>query len=455
MSATEQALRLPELLLSVFELIQASGHSLVPIAQVNQVWFDCATSILWRRVKSRELYRVEKHRRQIYASKLDAICFDGEDGDIHEAFIGLQFHHIRQINLDLFDPPRGGLAHLQQYLAPSLQVFNFIGGDLDDEFLLQMAATCTRLRVICMNLPGPRVTPSAILSLVSGCERLEDVNFNDMEGLLSDAIFLHLAGRSNIFRLTWDTLIPPRLVTRASQETATPFKDMRVLTTTVTTSSVAWIAQNMTRLSHLILKLEDTEHDVLRPLPKLQNLKRIRISFLPTQVLSTESLVGLRSLSKLETLDLSTKARGMKVADVRGANFQNADFEKLLSGLPLLRHLSLVIEASFSLRVGPMISRNCPLIEECNILKNFDTRLLLAQAPADKPMFPFLQRLNIRRVTMGRAEENRTLEQSADVLIAAIRRNCPSIKLIIPSETNPYSSLVARRFDSAEKPADT
>ncbi|CAH0027023.1 unnamed protein product [Clonostachys rhizophaga] len=454
MSATEQALRLPELLLAVFELIMASDRSLVPTTQVNRAWFDCATSFLWRKVYSRVLYRVPEHRRQIYASKIEKIEFDGEEGDIHEAFKGLQFDHLKSVSLDLFNPPKGGSTCLRQYIQPTLQSFNFCGGDLDDEFLLQMKASCTRLRAVTINLPGPRVTPSAFLNFISGSECLEEVNLNDMEGLLSDAMFLNLAGRSNLFHLSWGTSIPPRLISRTSNEIPAPFKNVRKITTSVSTSSVAWISQNMVHLTHLILKLEDCKQDVLQPLPKLPNLKRVRLSFEPRTVLSTESLVALRSLNKLETLDLASKTRGMKVFNARGGTFQNPDFENLISGLPLLRQLSLVIEAQLSVRAGAILAKHCPLIQECNILKNFDTRLLMALAPEDKPMFPFLQRLNVRRATFDRHEEPQTLEQSADKLIALIRKNCPDLKMVVPSLHNPYSNLVARRFDSLNQPAD-
>ncbi|CAG9991065.1 unnamed protein product [Clonostachys byssicola] len=415
MSATEQALRLPELLLAVFELM-VSDRSLVPTTQVNRAWFDCATSILWRKVYSRVLYRVAEHRRQIYASKIERLEFDGEEAHIHEAFQGLQFNHLKTVTLDLFNPPKGGSTCLRQYIQPTLQTFNFCGGDLDDEFLLQMKATCSRLRAVTINLPGPRVTPSAFLGFISGLECLEDVNLNDMEGLLSDAMFLDLAGRSNLLRLSWGTSIPPRLITRTSNETVAPFKSVRKLTTSVSTSSVAWISQNMVHLTHLILKLEDYKEDVLKPLPKLPNLKRLRFSFEPRTVLSTESLVALRSLNKLETLDLASKSRGMKVYNARGGTFQNPDFENLISGLPLLRQLSLVIEAQLSVRAGAILAKHCPLIEECNILKNFDTRLLMALAPEDKPMFPFLQRLNVRRATFDRHEEPQTLDLNQPTL---------------------------------------
>ncbi|CAH0058260.1 unnamed protein product [Clonostachys solani] len=454
MSATEQALRLPELLLSVFELILASDSSLVPTTQVNQAWFDCATSFLWRRVNCRVLHRVPEQRRQIYASKIERIDFDGEEGDIHEAFKGLQFNHLKTITLDFFNPPKGGSTCLRQYVQPTLQNFHFCGGDLDDEFLLQMKATCSRLRVLAMSLPGPRVTPSALSSFISGSQCLEEVNFNDMEGLLSDTMLLDLAGRSNLLSLSWGTFIPPRLLARVSKETPAPFKNVRQLTSSVSTSSVMWISQNMVHLTHLIMKVEDCEQDALRPLPKLPNLKRIRLTLDAKTVLSTESLVALRSLSKLETLDLAAKTRGMKVFNARGGTFQNPDFQNLISGLPLLRQLSLVIEAQLSVRAGALLAKHCTFIEECNILKNFDTRLLMALAPEDKPMFPFLLKLNVRRATFDRNEEPQTLEQSADKLVGLIMKNCPKLRVVAPSVHNPYSNLLARKFDSINQAGD-
>ena len=141
MTGRVNPLDIPELLEQVLKDLYYrtwSRKSLVAAAQVNKLWFELATSIIWSEASffdsvwgpewhGKALNRMQSERKAIYAAKIKLLRernegFPGEDriaNAFHSQFKTLQFTSMRSVVLVIQDQIDG--PYRIQYLVPSLR----------------------------------------------------------------------------------------------------------------------------------------------------------------------------------------------------------------------------------------------------------------------------------------------------------------------------------------------
>lgn len=111
---TPAALSLPEILSSIFKLLQHDRKTLLSAACVNQIWFHEAIRHLWAKTDLKALIAVETSRRAIYAPKICDLTIPSGHTNLN-----LEFQLLRILRFDcLFGPSDEGLS---QYLRPTLE----------------------------------------------------------------------------------------------------------------------------------------------------------------------------------------------------------------------------------------------------------------------------------------------------------------------------------------------
>ncbi|KAL1961518.1 hypothetical protein VTN77DRAFT_1639 [Rasamsonia byssochlamydoides] len=440
------ALELAEILVEIFDYLEDDPPSLVAAILVNQKWFLHGTSVLWKEAPCKVLAGISANRRQFYASKIRSLTFDGREDSYHPLFKDLEFTSLKKVSIDTYRPAEGETLHLRQYLQPPLEEFLFYGGDIEHGLLDHLKTTCWRLRKILIDLPGPHITPSAFLEFLQGCSSLESMTFIvRMDHLITEETWLYMAGRENLRDLELGASIGKGTIENISTRVPTPFKALRKLVVTAPAEAVPSLVDMVKSLTTLHLTIEDQPLGVLEQVSQLTDIRYLALFFTQPTQLSTDELLSLGRLVKLEALDLSTSfIRRDNTAGLSALDLTDADFDRLLSHLGHLRSLTFQVQCSLSAAALESFSRRCPFLMYCEILPTFDLQTLhLEDRPA--PMFPRLGELTVGGFEAP--EDNDPGLSHAVRLAQLIRRHFPKLEYLYVENHDEFSNAVVNAFD--------
>ena len=119
-------------------------HTLFACAQVNKLWAEESTRILWRcRPPISALENLDNATRiQHYADKIRYLAFrDGHDMQMLPMFSWTRFPGLVSIQVGWGANVRSREEHLMPFLQPSLKLFTANGGIWTQEFLVQIAVS--------------------------------------------------------------------------------------------------------------------------------------------------------------------------------------------------------------------------------------------------------------------------------------------------------------------------
>jgi hypothetical protein len=392
------SLTIPEILVNVFDFLEAHPCTLTAASRVNKQWFSCGTDVLWREAPCRALANVPEHRRQVYASKLTSLAFSGDDeAAYHSRFMRLEFSTIRKISLDAYRPADGTQYHIRQYLQPPLQEFLYYGGDLDDDLLDHLCKTCWRLRRILIDSPGPTIGAPSFLSFISGYQSVEDMEFkNGMDHLLTDELLVHIASRTNLSGLAIGKICSEQVIQQISTDIPNPFTALRALHIAIRSSTVHLLVPLIKHVSHLHLDVRDSHVHVIRQLSSIPALRILSLAFTATTELPRAEIMSLKTHSKLEELAIGPDETEDTVNIIAiDTGFSDSDFDELCSHLHALRCTSFKVpQCNLSVAVLASLSEHCPLLEKCTMPQVFPLQALNFEARRNV-MFPKLHLLDL------------------------------------------------------------
>ncbi|KND92439.1 hypothetical protein TOPH_02946 [Tolypocladium ophioglossoides CBS 100239] len=454
------ALTLPEILIDIFDLLEPHRPTLAAAIRVNRQWFASGTDVLWRGALCEALAKVPGHRRQVYASKITSISFYGEDEvAYHSCFENLQFSRLRKIVLDVHHQRRPGAPEwypIQQYLQPPLEEFAFFGGYLDDLFLEHMLNTCFRLRSIMLHNPRRSISAEAFCGFITRCTWLTNMEFSyRMEHLISDELVLHLAKRTTLLNLVLGKIISMQILRQISRNVVEPFKALRSLHISITALAVPLLVPLVKHITSLRLEVEDSDDSahILQLISRLADLRFLSLSFAAHTELSTEDLLSLRALSKLEQLSINADCSG-DAAAVTAFNpgFSNSDFDSLCSALHCLRRIDFNVMCNMSAAALKSLQRYHPLLEECSLPLIFDMHAL-GLDKRRRVMFPELRLLDVGAFRPPPAFSHRRragwIRPAAHVFAALMRRRFPKLEELYVQSDDSYSTDVVDAFETS------
>lgn len=150
MSSSRQVLGLPEILALILSHL-AEQQALLACVQVNSLWAEEATTLLWRHEPPISAFRSLEGSDRVgyYAQKVESLNFSDDDCQCHSLFVGAQFGRLASINIDYSDDNREEL--LFQYLQPRLRRFHFYGGRITNGFLMEIQARCPNIKRVSLD----------------------------------------------------------------------------------------------------------------------------------------------------------------------------------------------------------------------------------------------------------------------------------------------------------------
>lgn len=390
------ALGLPEILLNIFDCLRDDTGALYSAIQVNKLWFDCGISILWKDPPVEQLANIPEGRRQLFASRINNLVFNGDEEELHPLFLNLEFSRIRSVSIDSCDAEK--MNYARAYMRPMLERFEFYGSDVDVGFFDRLGTQCPRLRSILVDSPGDRVTAASFLSFLENSPTLESMAFVvDMHHLLTPDVLLHLASRNNLTELHIAVPIDVELAERILEQTPSPFKDIKVLEVALTSSAVRLLIPRLQGLNTLILAVEDNKVSVLEQLKVLPLLQVLTVNTEHTEAVSVSEILGLKQLVKLESLTLSE--------NIECPLFRDEHFEQLVSSLPHLEELEFDINCSLQYAAFRAVGVNCRKLNDLSGRFSIEAGLLRENCePGDNQMFPELGALSFARFEQGDPE---------------------------------------------------
>ncbi|CAG9995073.1 unnamed protein product [Clonostachys byssicola] len=405
-TAMARAMALPEILSEVFAILREDFPSLASAARANSLWFACATDILWSQVKGDAITSIaniaDNSRRQLYASKVEGITFDGNKRDLPTDLPDLHFNKIKSIDFSSYWLPQGSEHLIKPYIQPSLESFIFYGEDFVDEILLQLQSTCHRLQVLLIDstetdFRKPKLTGETLFRFISQTKTLRDLSL--CCGGISDDLFLYVSGLENLSALSWCKDVTPELLSRTVAQNPNPFLSLDSFSLPYALSSitVSYIATMLPHLTKIHLEFGDSEYDMLTPLSTIENLTQLECTFHCNASFPAPQLLSLKALSKLTKLSIRFGVDFDRRDTI--SPFSDAEFHELISTLPGLQCLEM--EFNCDLTAAALLSLSvCPRLDHFSMRKGprFDLRSLLAQA-GEEPLHPHLGTLYLAQIS--------------------------------------------------------
>lgn len=392
--ACSQALGLPEIVAAILEQLEDDGD-LFAAVQVNKLWADEATTILWRDIPPiRTIGRIgDVERLQYYANKIKHLR---EHTRIAIWSDAQKLQYPRLSNLSTYIDDDEGEQSVLHYLRPSLRRIAFVWSKpISDSVLMQIEARCPALRTLELHGLPERSITNNLLRLLMGMPSLTHLWLPS--GLENFELCIHLASRPNLQKLS-----VPLNSGLAKATTWTEDHTMRILAKITNPfpklECVAWpsqgrafhgLAPHLLGLKDLQIVLDETCDDILFAISSCINLATVTVTF------ETESRVpgkGLLAIAKncphLHSISLFVKDSG----EVDGRSITDDVIRQVGTYLPAMTcfcipcmKTELTIEALLHLR------DLCTELEVCTLSGVFDLERL--QGPDVAPPFTRLKDL--------------------------------------------------------------
>ncbi len=386
-----QPLELLETLRIIFAFLDPKA--LVACAQVNSLWADEATDILWHHPPPHALLPlITSGRAQVYANKIASLDISSRepDGiDFLHAFQHLLFPRLRAmfaLPTDLVSEQR-----LLPYLQPTLKRFSIYipfrvkdwSSSVDEAIyavLTQLLASCPFLQEI--TLCSLSLNRNRLLTLLERASFLRSVELMEGSEIEYETI-RNLAALSNLTRLRIDSIFPEEYTlvlgeyfARLEVESFTPFASLQYLHICVEEDAIICFARQLRYLEILEITLLDSSKTLLSTLARFSGLRELQVQFnAPGSAIKALDLISLasscRGLTKLSLCgiggygDSNTR---FHPGTLDASDIKDVDIRTVSSLLPSLEGLILDCWGKLSVLSLHHLGRNCPRLQYCILI---------------------------------------------------------------------------------------
>ena len=207
-SACSQAVRLPEIVAAILEHLD-NKKALFAALQVNRLWSDEATTLLWLVDPPHWAFSNIKdaERLQYYAKKISSLGMNFFDHDWKEfgALGPLWFPRLTKISTETYK--YADEQTLLQYLQPSLQTLKSFRGPISEELLLHLQTRCPALQELLLSGPWGSTISFDLLRYLKKMPSLTRIHLDvGLEDVMFEELCFHLASRENLLSLIlWDS----------------------------------------------------------------------------------------------------------------------------------------------------------------------------------------------------------------------------------------------------------
>ena len=396
-------LQLPEILSSIFACLWSNHDELRSAMLVNHTWFEEATSVLWSFPRPVYLIKIPAVRRQLYASKIEELSFDGdEDNRCHFILKDLTFPRLKRVSLDAYRLPDGIPVPTRQYLQQSLESLCVFGGNLIEDLLDFVFQECRRLQSITIDNISGIISPKQFLHFLQSTPSSTSLCFlYGMDHVIVDETLVHLMTRQNLTDLKIDRYFGKDSFERAISEASTPiFHSLRWLRMRTDSNALALLVPILGNVVTLEMAIDDDKGPILRQLSSLDQLGVLSVEYCRNQDVSRADILSLRNLHKLH--ELSLRPWTDEVDDLRTSDFTDEDLEQLVSQLNKLRNLTFSIQSNITVKALDSIGKHCRKLQGLEMLGTYDVQAL---RNSEETLFPSLVELELGGASFGGAVE--------------------------------------------------
>ncbi|MCJ1240988.1 hypothetical protein MMC14_008992 [Varicellaria rhodocarpa] len=442
---SSKLLRLPEILLQIFEQLEEDTTSLRKACLVNSTWFEEATNVLWRDAPVTALMNIEPSRRQIYAGKFYSLSFySDEGGQFHNHLRNLKFPRLKHLSADSFRPDdgNGNRVHVDQYFQPSLEEVALYGGSLTECILNYTSSELPRLRHILIDSLPSNVDDTRFLNFLQSIPSLDSMSFMfGMDHVITDQVFKYLVSRQNLTDLRLHRVFKRATIEEALELALSPFIALQYFQMRIESDSISSLAELLSRGSIKILRLdiEDDKGSILDYVSSLTQLQSLQVTYHKSREIPQKEMMTIRSLCQLKTLGLRSKNDNEAI---HSFDTKDGDMRELTAQFKQLQGFFFDVQCNMSISAIIAIGKNCPRLEKLHMLGAYDLGTL---AHTPEVLFPALQELELGS---ARLEDVPYLYSTVEDVSRSLSRHAPKLKDLTFVNGDEFSELVEAKFDS-------
>ena len=370
--------------------------------QVNKLWADEATTLLWRTYPEiLDLARIEDFERlQYYANKISvlSIQLNDDEHEGHRKLQNVQFLRLKHLSMSVCDGKKEQM--FLQYLQPHLQTICVYDGPVSSYYLTQIQALCPALRNLSLCDLSGTVTADDLLDFLNGMLSLADIHlWGGLKDVVSDEVFLHLASRPDLARLATgdDNILTRSLIKRLPEVVDQPFPKLDYLLCFVESSAFSQLSSHLNGLTELHLHLVDAASKTTFDICSCTNLVSLSLCirgphFDTKSHFPPEGLLALaKSCSHLQSF--SVTAGHVFEADSSGiANIDDDVIGQFVALLPGLTCFEFGINSKLTERAFRLLGEGCAGLKNCSLDgSSFDLHLLGSGSPVLFPQLEWLE----------------------------------------------------------------
>ena len=411
-SACSQALGLPEIVAAIMEQLHRK-KSLFGALQVNRLWADEATVVLWRmNPPIQGLIQISNvERRQHYANKISSLQIHGLSKVNH--LLNTRFSRLTKLFTSF--PYEGDQQYLDRVLQPNLQSFSYSGSQLRFESLLQIATRCPHLLFLSLDWWQH---PFGTRDLIWFLDLMPSLTHISLDFVGKVEQYVHLASRPNLqgLHIFYSTLTEDATM-RVLATVTNPYPKLRYLSWSATGKAFGCLARHLCNLCVLDLALVDASDDILFAISDCTNLERIDVRFRRDSYVPAEGLLAIaRKCPHLRVCNLDRPVRGNMKIDGRGIT--DDIIGQVATYLPTMTCFRLVMETNLTITALLYLGDRCPNLTDCYLKGDFDLEQLCHSNSA--PCFPQLKNLELHKIS-----ENVPYERAMSIL----QQKCPQVRV--------------------------
>ena len=416
-AACSRALGLPEIVAAILEQLH-HNKSLFAALQVNRLWADEASRVLWRwNPPIQGLVQIDNvERRQYYANKISSLEIDHLcAGRPFSQILNTRFPHLTRFSTS-HNPEIDYERCLDHFLQPSLKWFDCAEGRFGLKVLLWLAERCPDLRGLSIQWqwPQPRIHTCDLVRVLGLMPSLTHICLYGLA--LGDLeLYSHLASRPNLQGSSMAGQILTEDVTMKILANVTnPFANLRLLDWPVRGKAFHCLSRHLAGLNILALDLIATPDDILFAISDCTNLAIIHVTFAADSHVPAEGLLAVaRKCSHLRVFNL------VSTEDVDGRSITDDIIRQVATYLPKMTCFTLRIQTNLTIDALLYLGDRCTKLT--NLALEGDFSLEQLWRPNLTPLFPQVDCLEL----IIKTSEEILYERAVSILL----QQCPQLRL--------------------------
>ena len=382
-------LHVHDILFLILWCLRSDTATLLRASLVNSTWFRYATEVLWSQAEGWELMKVERSRRQIYASKMQSLHL--VYGNLPDSLRSLAFPRLKYLRTNC-SIPDGSRILVDQYFSPSLETLVLLGGNLARYLLDYTSFDLPKLRRISIYALPQDVDAGQLLSCLQKFPSLSLMDFGGgINRAITDRTLGYLMSQPSLVELDLCRPFGQVAIEKSIALAITPFINLKSLDMAIESNSIPFLVPAISngKLQNLSLDIHGKEGSILDYISTISHLQSLRISYRESREIPRTEIIALRRLNQLYIIEFNTIDKSVLLQSL---DTHDEDIQQLAAQLRQLRRFFFNVRCNLSVKAMVEIGKSCLTLEDLELQGEFD---LLALEHVQEVLFPALRDLQL------------------------------------------------------------